>query len=36
MIRDIGLLRSSAHHFFARFEIDADNQPLAILMLTRE
>jgi len=36
MIGDVELLWRSAHHFFARFEIDADNQPLAILMLTRE
>jgi len=36
VIGDVELLRSSVHHFFARFEIDADNQRLAILMLTRE
>ena len=36
VIGDVELLWSSAHHFFALVEIDADYQRLAILMESRE
>ena len=36
VIGDVELLWSGAHHFLALFEIDANNQRLAILMQTRE
>ena len=36
VIGDVKLIWIGAHQFFALFEIDPDNQRLAILMLTRE